>query len=424
MRKGMLLGMLFLIVSLCVYGCGKEKNIKKPVIIKYGTWEVLPEQIGVLKDIIGMFEEKHPGIRVELELAAGAGGTRKILTQMAAGTAPDVFFWGNQRLPLIAAKGQVLDLTAFFERDEGLVDNYFDEAIDGCRYKGRIYAFPHAIGVFGLYYNKTLFDEAGVSYPDGTWTRDDYLRAAVKLTEDTDGDGRIDRFGTMIPEKWYAWVVANGGRLFDKDGVKCLMDSPETLEILRFFRDLRCEHHVVPSPGQMTEMGGCGGIELFTMGKVAMFAMGSFATVDFARNIKDFDWAISPLPKSNTGRPTTYSMACNCISSQTRHPEEAWKFVKFYAGRDAELIMARRKYNVPSLKSVVDVYTEPPPEGLNVFVEAVEYAQPDWPVEVINFRELSDTVFNPEIDLVFIGKKTPEEAVKAMVKKTNEFLSK
>ena len=366
MKKIIFPAMLLLAIFLLLeQGCGEKVEGNKPTVIKYSTWEVLPEQISVLKEITEMFEKEYPDIRVELELAAGAGGTRKILSQMAAGAAPDVFFWTNPRIPLLTTRGQLLDLTEFLERDKGLIDEYFRKAIDGCRYRGKIYSLPHAVGVFGLYYNKTLFDEEGLPYPGDGWTWEDYLDAAVKLTRDTDGDGKTDQFGTMIPEKWYAWVVANGGRLFNEEGTKCLMDSPETLETLIFFSDLRFRYQVVPSLSQMVEFGGCGGIELFTMGKVAMFSMGSFATVDFLKKIKGFDWGVAPLPKGGVSRPTTYSMACNCISSQTKYPEEAWKFVKFYAGRDAQLVMARRKYNVPSLKSVVEIYTAPPPEGLD-----------------------------------------------------------
>ena len=150
------------------------------------------------------FHASHPGIHV-FYTADPDGLAEKMLVDMQAGTAADVFQGCCTYFPIWAQKGFTLDLRPFVEADLDRAD--IDEW-DPAQYEafftkdGRQYGLPKYHGALGLYYNKDLFDEYGVEYPDGTWDHDDYTAAMKRLTHDRDGDGRTDLWGSMIDISW------------------------------------------------------------------------------------------------------------------------------------------------------------------------------------------------------------------------------
>ena len=194
------------------------------------------------EELLNEFHSEHPNIRVfytpdpdDLQ------GT--MIDLMVAGTAPDVFQGCCTYFPSWAQQGHTLDLAPLIARDldESVISEWSVAQYQGLRTEsGHQFAVPKYQGALGLYYNKGMFDEFGVEYPNDTWTHDDYLSAMRQLSKDTDGDGSIDQWGSMIDVSWdriQIHVNAWGGHYVDpEDSANCVMDEQPALDALEWLR--------------------------------------------------------------------------------------------------------------------------------------------------------------------------------------------
>ncbi len=283
---------------------------------------------------------------------------RKADAMVAGQVAPDILYIKFDEVPYHFEGETMLDLTPLISKDEGLnLDDYYPQMLEPFMRDGRLYALPCFYTPFIVYYNKDLFDKYGVPYPpaDGNWDWNDYRDRAIRLTHDTDGDGRTDEFGVYFA--WWqhgveAFIRQNGGRILSEDAQKLVMSDPGTVEALRFLYDLKFKDKVAPSvltaPGQNPT-------RLFRQGKVGMYGpWGVFSVPDF-RKIKRFDWDVAPLPKGPTGiRAGIVFPYAYAISTQSKHPQEAYRLVRFLTAGEGAKILARFSLFIPCRKSIAE----------------------------------------------------------------------
>ncbi len=126
-------------------------------------------------------------------------------------------------------------------------------------WKGKLLEIPTDIDIYAMYYNKDMFDKNHIPYPDETWDWNKYLEVAKKLTQDTDGDGKIDQWGTTLDMWWQDYVYANGGTIVGNDpktgDVVCTLDQPAAYEDRSSWRDLMNKYHVAPTRRGIREPG-------------------------------------------------------------------------------------------------------------------------------------------------------------------------
>ena len=279
----------------------------------------------MVEEMMEEFYETHPNIRVFFT-PDPRGLADIMLEQMKAGTAPDVFEGCCAYFPIWAQEGFTLDLSPFIEKD-------LDESITGdwdpAQYAsfltrdGLRYAVPKYHGALALYYNKDLFDEYGVAYPDGSWDHDDYLSAMGRLTHDRDGDGSTDLWGSMIDISWdriQMHVNGWGGRFVDpNDPTRCLMAEPEAMEALEWIRARIWDDGVMASSLDVQALGTR---DAFIGGRLAMVEDGSWALKDILTKA-DFRIGVAPFPSGPVQRVTLATTDGYGIFAGTEHPEEA-----------------------------------------------------------------------------------------------------
>jgi len=304
------------------------------------------------------------------------------------------------------------------------IEPYYDELLKIFKYKDVIYGFPRDNDTTILYYNKDLFDAAGVDYPDGTWTWTEFLDAAQKLTV-RDERGRITQYGVVLESnKYFNFIHQNGADIFDDNlnPTRFTLDDPKAIEALQFMGDLINKYEVAPSFAQMLQLGNS--TELFQTGRVAM-AMTNAARIPTFQQAS-FRWGVAPLPAGPTGiRANSMSGAGYVISANTKHPEEAWTFLQFLCGVEGQTIFASTGVAVPAYRSdqTRDAFVSALPEGFGeIFLEDTEYGK--IPPLFDGWVELNTTVVNPALDLLFIGEATAEEVVAMMKPDVEEFLAK
>jgi len=314
------------------YSPPKDLVIDKPVTLRYSAYAHAQYNKFRLEDakrFEKFFMKEVNGrlvkmVTIKYEPIPFRAYRRKVKTQLVGKTAPDIFFC-NYIHKQLAGYGRLLDLTPYIEEDRKYFDQIYPEFLDLFRVNGRIYGLPGNNNISVLYYNKTLFDRAGLDYPDETWDWNRLLEAAKKLTT-RDDKGRVRIFGLADIGTFEKLIVQNGGAVWSDDGKTCIMNTPAARESLTFLRDLMYRHRVMPSAAEETDFRKN---DLFKLGRAAMFVAARWWTVEF-KGLTSVDWATAPLPKSFSGSRAN-GMGCNPlgINADTRHPRLAFEFLKF-----------------------------------------------------------------------------------------------
>lgn len=329
-----------------LHACGGGGGRGK-VTLRYFRWAD-PSEIQATREVLRLFETRYPNIRVKLEFAPWSEYWNKLQSQIAAGEAPDVFMISGFYFQDFARKGVLKDLAPWVQKDGLDLQDFFPIPLKVLSYQGHLYALPRDYNVVVLYYNKKLFDRAGVPYPDTTWTWEDLRRVAKALTLDLDGDGRIDQFGFLVendPEVcWGNFVLQNGGEILDTLSGECALDRPEAVEALRFLWDLIYTDHAAPASAQLTAQ-----TDPFLTGRVAMRIGGSWNLRRY--HLPEIDYGITYLPKGKV-RAAFANGTGNAIYARTQYPEAAWKLVKFFSSPEAQQKLAETGTSIPALKSV------------------------------------------------------------------------
>jgi multiple sugar transport system substrate-binding protein len=360
-------------------GAGPEDRLRVCFWGAFEEWEMW-QRIGEA------FERRHPAIRVKLEYYPGAQYADKVRVMLASGKPTDVILFQDEPFPPFCEFGKFEDLTPYLAREGGAPDldrDYWPTAVASFRWRGRTYGIPVWGGDNLIYINKDQFDRLGAPYPEPDWTVDDFLRTCQALTRDVEGDGRIDYYG-FTPPYWLYWLPflhAFGARVLEADGpfpieaarARWALVGAEAVAAARFAQDLVWKHHVAPREG---EAGQVGQNVLFLTGRVAMFTSGPWEMPFLNRT--DLRWDVVHVPRGPGGRGTRVTWDALVMAADSTRKDQAWTFIRFAAGREAQEIVARTQRSVPALVAVKDLFVEARPNRevhVERFIEGMAYAR-------------------------------------------------
>ena len=405
-----------LVVLLCVVAL----SMFSATNIRFSFWGS-PAELPPYQEIVKQFEAENPDIKVEIINYPWSTYVDKIQAMMAAEDAPDVMFLHT--IPSWAAKGVLEDLTPYIEKSNFPVSAYNQELLSTFMYKGRIYGFPRDNDTTVLFYNKDLFDEAGVPYPDYSWDWQKFLDAARKLTK-KDARGRVIQWGVVLERnKWHLWIHMNGGRIVDNydSPTKCTLNERAAVEAIQFIADLILNYKVAPSIAELAQLGSSA--ELFTTGRVAM-VLTNAAQINMFLTNKSLRFGVAPLPYKLT-RSNTLGGAGFVMYSKSKNKDAAWKFMQFLCGPKGQAIFAKSGDAVPAMRTpeTVKAFVSNPPseqERLIFFTETsfgVKFPQiPGW-------WEIFEYVTR-ELDYVWTGQKSAVEVLEYVTEEVNKMIKK
>jgi multiple sugar transport system substrate-binding protein len=377
--------------------------------------------------LIPAFERKHPGIKVRFNEAFGDRMyDGKLLTLIAGGVAPDVFHVVQSNYPSYAAKESVLPLDEFVAKDtEFRLDDFFPKMAEAMRYRGKLVGLPSDFSTIVMFYNKDWFDRCDVPYPRNDWTWDEYLDISRRLTKDTNGDGRTDVWGTAnqpVYNRWPAWVWMWGGDVFNADATRCTMDDEKSIAGFKFFTDLCLKERVAPRP-DLTELEMFD--DRFASGVTAIIPNSRYMYKRFLKTRKlSFNWDVAPMPRGPVTQATTFIWGGNCIFRGTKHPKEAWEFLKFISGKEGAQVTVEAGNAMPPYRATCEAEfahrrDESVPKNDRAFLDAVAYGRvAPFPRQYPEFNSAMTPLHES-----FIGLGTPEEACREFARKVNSFLS-
>lgn len=375
---------------------------------------------------LAMAHKKYPNIRVKLQMSPGGQDySQKISTAIAGGKGPDILELA-EHIPAFASKHQIRPLDDYIKTSGlDLASQFGETTAKIFAYEGSQYALPDRSGAMVLYYNKKMFDEAGVEYPTADWSWDDLLAAAKKLTIRENGEVKQWGFATISWwPYWMSFMYQNGGRVLDENG-KPVINSPENVEAMQWFNDLAWKHKVSPTPRDWANYGeGVGPDQLFAQGKLAMEITG-FWNIAAANSVEGLDWDIAPLWHGKEPATSAFFNGL-AISTTSEHPDEAWKIIEFMASEEGQ-------------RPIID-NAEDAPANLQV-QQSDAFLKPKWATREVNmgaFADSSEAIFVPpltpqwnemievcteNIDLMMNNKVTPEEALATIQERLEQIMS-
>lgn len=287
--------------------------------------------------VIEEFNKEYPNIEVEFLNVAWDSVVEKTTAAFAAGSGPDISFQTEQ-FPLYAKNGYMLSLNDYASEEK--LANYPESALEYCSYDGQQMGIPFIALNSVMFYNKDMFAEAGIENVPTNW--DELLETSKKLTQDTDGDGENDQWGLMfdLEESWqpFSFVMQAGAELWNENLTNIGFNTEEGIEGLSFLDKLYNEEHVVLPVEKYTN--GDEERSYFYNGKVAMFPY-QIHYVNVIKSSSDINLGAFALPSGPAENPeyanwNFANIGMLAISSQTKHPDEAWKFVEFVTRPEIE----------------------------------------------------------------------------------------
>ncbi|MFD6435396.1 ABC transporter substrate-binding protein, partial [Streptomyces venezuelae] len=336
--------------------------------LSYGMWD--PAQVPGMEQIIAAFEKRNPRISVRIQLTPWASYWTTLKTSMRGGTAPDVFWMNAVNFQLYAANGVLEPLSGHIKADATPVDRHPKALVKLYSYQGTQYGLPKDFDTIGLWYNKQLFDKAGIKYPDASWTWDDVRDAAAELT---DPRKRVHGFAAEMDRqiKIYPAICAADGYVLENG--RSGFGDERSIEGLRFLTDLIDRGW---SPPQSAMVESVGRVRYWSE-KVAMnYDLSAMAGQMYAVPALKDHGGIAVLPKGRRRATIIHGLA-NVISAKSDKKAAAWKFAHFMAGREAAEIQAKAGVTISSYEGTQDAWLKSMPEfDLKYFLEMQEYAVP------------------------------------------------
>lgn len=396
-----------------------------PVTITWAFWGS-PEEAASHKAVGDAFMEAHPDIKLEYYNEPWGDYFTKVETLWASGDSaaiPDVLFlWPT---PKYAAQGVLENLDSYIEKSGYNLDDYWPALLESASYDGSVYGFPRDISVEALYYNKDMFDQAGIPYPDETWTWDDLLSAAEQLTV-KDASGKTERYGLgMEAGKWQLWVGQNGGTILDdmRNPSKCSLNDPAAAEAIQFFADLLNNGYAMRD-ADLSQAGGDAGV--FSSGQAAMIIQNSSRVSAFNAAGLNYDVAVVPIPDGGQ-RSASAGGAAWVMSAASDNKDAAWTFLSWLQSTDGGQKLYTESGEIfPALRSVAEseafLAQENPPANRQAFLTEGENAKvgrfgyfPEW-------SEI-DSIIGAELSKVWTGEAQPADVLPGICEQVDQFLT-
>ncbi|MFD0670719.1 ABC transporter substrate-binding protein [Cohnella sp. GCM10027633] len=391
-----------------------EPKNDEPVTIKYTQFSGSGDNEKYLIQMKDAFEAKYDNITVEIETIPFGEYFTQMQTRVAAGTAPDAYELNFENFVSYAKKGVLLDLAPFFDQTGFDKSSLNAQALNAFQSDGVQYGMPASFSNVLLFYNKELFDKAGVGYPTNDWTWKEMDDAAAKIRALSD-----DTFGVFQPVQFwefYKTVQQNGGSLFNADMTKFTFNSPENVATLQHLADRLTKTNVMPTQAQLS---GVGDWDLFKAGRLGMIVTGVWAFPDFVKNVP-FEWDVAIEP-GNVKKATHFFSNGLVINKESKKAEAAFQWIQFMsASKEAAEIRVAANWELPAVTdtAVLEAFLKTtPPNNRQAVFDSLEYLV--TPPVIEQFTEMTDIV-GIHLTAASEGAKTPQQALDDAQKELEE----
>ena len=379
--------------------------------ISYAIWDSGQEP--GIRQIADKFEEKNPDIKINIQVVDWDNYWTMLEAGATGGSLPDTFWMHSNEIYRYGSNEMLLPLDDYLAKSkEAKLENFPDGLNEIYNIKGKQFAVPKDFDTIGLWYNKKMFDQAGIPYPDDTWDWNKLKEVAKKLTK---SDGSQYGFGAGLSnqEGYYNFIYQNGGTVITDD-MKSGYDDPKTIEALDYYFSFVKEKL---SPALTVDKERA---EAFQNGQVAMSVFGSwnlsgFSANDYIRENAD----VAVLPKGPDGtRATIFNGLGNAIAANTKNPDAAWKWVEYLSSKEAQEMQASLGVAISAYKGTADTWVNSNKDfAIKNYVDMLDYAQiRPYSQTTLKWEDKAYELLKP----AYLG----EEATKDAAQKTADMMNK
>lgn len=393
---------LALLLSTLVGAIAEEE-----VTLTFWQWD--DAQVPAMQSMIDAYTATHPNVKIEISCVPDnpTYGT-KLRTVLGTADAPNIFW-----MDLVLAKeylptGIIQDLTPYIE-ETGLDLSDLNANVQKIyTYNDHIYAIPKDVDGVAIYYNKALFDAAGLPYPDSSWDIDQFCETARALTK----DGIVGYTNSTSDRIWTDFLLSNGGELYNEDGTVATVNSDASAEMFQKLLDL------------MNEGAAYNGMQLaetsansaFTSGVAAMTFTGSWMISQFSAALGD-NLGICEIPSGKAGKVNAGQGLGFATTTSNPYMEETLDFLAFLSTAEAQKLQAQ--VVIPASNACASTWEDQYPElDLSPFTKSTEYFMA-WPRPYKNYNE-TGRVFAEYVSYMLYGEY---ETAKEMLDDANEAMN-
>lgn len=399
--KSRCLGLAWAAICLCLAvlpGCIQAGPTPEPATIAFAHFDL---DTAYFERLAAAFQEAHPHITVNLQ--------PKTLEQWArlSPDEADVFLLpSTDAFARMQEQGKLIDLTGFVEQDEAIdLSDLYPGAAAFYTVEGKTWALPAVVDPLVMYYNKDLFDQYGVAYPQNGWTWQDFLQTGLALR-----DPEANAFGYAARELDPLWFVyQHGGQILDdwQRPTRTTFDDPLTVEALEWYASLVHEYGIAPSrQGAYAAFAGNGSAEIgFLQGRVGMLTGHLYEQGGTLWGREwPMRWGMVTLPRDERAATLAVGFAY-AISAQAPYPKACWEWIAFLSGQMPSWgIPARR-----SLAGSADYEAQAGPEAAAAARASMEGAMFPFFTRDASLRAIEN--FVRAVDYVVNQDMPPQEAL-------------
>ncbi|HBE04725.1 MAG: hypothetical protein A2096_13030 [Spirochaetes bacterium GWF1_41_5] len=349
MRISKTLKMLIIISILnsCMNNNIKHNNHNFLILESRGA----PNDIKIFNYACNIFNEQSKLVKIKMNHIQWSKYSSKIISMAAAGVMPDILILTTTELYNFQYRDMLLDLTPFIENDldfkKNILPDFYQTVLYSCEIKGKMFALPAWNNGLVVYFNKQLFDFTGLKYPDESLDFNEIIKIGLKI-KNTSYPEKIKRYALNIYGAGRAYLVCamNGVKVFDEYATKCYLDHPDAISALKWYYSLIYVHDIAPTFGEVSETGIN---TMFEIGSLAMYTTGTHMASRIGNKI---EWGISPMFRNKRRINGDGQYICFAISKKTKHPDDAWKFLKLLVSENFQIRRSKINCDIPSRSSL------------------------------------------------------------------------
>ena len=383
-----------------------SSDAPQDLTIWMGSWweDQIPAIVEAYKDV-------KPNVNLTIEVLPVNGYVDKAVTTILGGGGPDILAVD------VTQMGTLVDKNLLLPWDDKIQDmdlSDFAAVIDGGKFDGTYYGLPYRTSSSIMYYNKTMFDEAGVAYPEEGWTYDDMLEIAKKLTIPGEQYGvgiaasnadPSNVFMTLSPIVW-----SYGADFLNEDQTECTLNTPEAMEAVRFFTGLYTTEKVTPE-GVINYTMTKDIMPLFIENKVGMMMGGDQNAVEFDTNYPDLKYGFCVPPKS----PASSGGWMFTVPVTAKNPDAAFDFAKWFLQPE---VLGELTIRIPARKGATEygIWNSPLYQTVleSAMVGRLNPTTPAW-------TDMQKIII-VELQNIMQGAKTVEQGCEDMTRQCNALL--
>jgi len=424
-----------ILIALISLTCAKEGSNNLETI-KITFWHsFVASTRNALNELINDFKQEYPKININAQyVPTGDALVQKLITAIQSNTAPDISWIHADFIDKLAGAKAIYHMRKFIDGPEGFseeeLNDIFYPLIESATWRDTLFALPMEATSLALFYNKDLFKKAGLNpdLPPKTWT--ELKEYTKKLTVDKDSDGKIDQYGFYVPVfptsgplnlwmilQWTPFLWQAGGQLLTTDKITVQFNSDPGVQALELWKIL----YDIQTFGNFSMSHDLG----FSSQSVAMILDGPWNLPRY-RKIKNFTWAVAPLPKGPVRQATYLSGEYLVIFKQSAHPHQAWKFLKWMLRPETQAKFSINSGYLPVKRSTLELksYREhlQNDEAIRTFINQIDISEsrrlPNYyRVEFNRFvaRALEESI---------LGNENPRKVLNKMAELANDLLKK